>query len=249
MKDDVLRELGLTQNEASVYLTLLDLSKSPINAVAQKTGLHRRTIYDCLMRLEEKGLVSYVLEGKTRFFNAVSPQRFLDFLKEKEELIKEKEEKIRDILPQLLAIFEKGGEEVNITVHKGKNGLKTIFEDLLRTKKEWDSLISTGMALKVLPFYVNKFHKRRQKARIPYKVIFYGSRVAELRGEEHARMRYTQVKCFPESQFIPISTWIYGNKVALMIWEAELGILIESKKVTDGFRKHFEVLWKYARSL
>lgn len=249
MKEEVLEELGLTTNESKIYLTLLELGKSPINAIAQKTGLHRRTIYDCLMRLEEKGLISYILEGKTRFFNAVSPQKLMDFLKEKEALIKQREEKIKNILPELLAVFHRTKEEIKITVHKGKNGLKTIFEDLLRTKKEWDSLISSGMALKVLPFYVDNFHKRRQKAKISYKVIFYGSKVAELRAEEHARMKYTEVKCFPESQFIPISTWIYGNKVVLMIWEAELGILIESRKVTESFRKHFEVLWSIAKPI
>jgi len=154
-----LERLGLTSNEAKIYLTLLEIGRSAINGIAEKTGLHRRTIYDCLQRLEEKGLVSFVVEGKKRFFNAVDPHRFLDYLKEKEDKIKEDETAVNNILPKLLAIAAKSKDKTEITVHKGKEGLKTIFEDLLRTGKEWNSLISTGMALKVLPYYVPKFHR------------------------------------------------------------------------------------------
>lgn len=247
MEARTLERLGLTTNETKVYLTLLEIGKTPINGIAEKTGLHRRTIYDCLQRLEEKGLVNFVIEEKTRFFNAVDPHRFLVYLKEKEDKIKEQEEEISRILPKLMEIAAKSKDKVQITVHKGKEGLKTIFEDLLRIKKEWNSLISTGMALKVFPYYVPKFHERRVKAGIPYKVIFYGSKIAQLRGSQHAKLPLTEVKYFPERSFVPISTWIYGNKVAIMIWEAEIGILIEGKRVSDSFRNHFNILWKIAK--
>ena len=63
MDINFLEKIGLTSNEASIYLTLLELGSSNINGIAEKLGSHRRTIYDCLIRLEQKGLTSHVIEN------------------------------------------------------------------------------------------------------------------------------------------------------------------------------------------
>ena len=244
-----LEGFGLTQNESFIFLTLLEIGRTHIGKIAEKTGLHRRTIYDCLQRLEEKGLVGFIVENKTRYFNAVNPKRFLEIIHEQEEKLKIKEKEFKNLLPQLLEIYKVQSEQENIVVYKGKEGLKTIFEDLLRTGETWYSIISSGMALSILPYYVPNFHNRRIKAGIDYKVKFYGSSAAIIRGTEHARMKRTKVRYLSEKAIVPISTWTYGDKTAFMIWEAELGVLIESKKVTESIRKHFEVLWKSAKKL
>src|SRR3989338_9820948 len=83
-----LEELGLTKTESKVYLCLLRKGSIPIGSITKDTGIHRRTIYDIIERLIEKGLVNYILNNDIKYFEAIDPERLLDILKEKEEKIK-----------------------------------------------------------------------------------------------------------------------------------------------------------------
>ena len=59
-KEKVLEEIGFSKNEAKIYLVLLRLGMSPISEITEKTGIHRRNVYDSIERLAEKGLVGSI---------------------------------------------------------------------------------------------------------------------------------------------------------------------------------------------
>ncbi len=241
METEALEELGLTKNEAVVYITLLDVGKAHVGQIAEKTRLHRRTIYDCLERLEDKGLVSFIMEGKTRFFIAANPQKF-------KEIIKEKEAKINDILPNLLETAQRSKAQTEVTVHKGKEGLKNIMEDIIKNKpKIWYALTSARKALEVLPFYIPQFHQKRIKGNIKLQTILGRNQQAIMRAKELKKLRFTDVKLIDTKYIVPISIWIFNNKVAFMLWESEIGILIESKETSETFLNYFNVLWEISK--
>lgn len=241
METEALEGLGLTRNEAIVYITLLDLGKVHIGQIAERTRMHRRTIYDCLERLQDRGLVSFVIEGKTRFFTAVNPQKL-------KEIAEEKEAKIENVLPILFELVKKSKAKTEVTVHKGREGLKNIMEDIIKIKpKIWFSLTSAGKGIKTLPFYLPQFHEKRIKSKIELKIIFGKNEQAVKRAKELKRLRHTKVKFIDTDYIIPISLWIYNNKIAFMLWESETGILIENKETADTFRNYFKVLWRIAK--
>lgn len=238
METEALEGLGLTKNEAIVYLTLLDLSKSHIGQISEKTRMHRRTIYDCLERLKDRGLVSFVMEGQTRFFTAVNPQKLMD-------IAKEKEARVEDVLPNLLKMAQKSKTRTEVSVHKGKEGLKNIMQDIIKSgTKTWYSLTSSGKGIEILPFYVPQFHEKRVKAGISLKIIFSKNKLAIRRAKELGELKLTEVKFIDTEYIIPTSVWIYDNKVAFMLWESETAILIENKETTNTFSSYFKVLWK-----
>ena len=51
-----LKEIGLSDSEANVYLTLLKLGEATVAEISQSSGLHRTNIYDSLEKLKEKGI-------------------------------------------------------------------------------------------------------------------------------------------------------------------------------------------------
>jgi len=237
MDTEALEGLGLTRNEAIVYMTLLDIGKTHIVGITEKTRMHRRTIYDCLERLKDKGLVSFVIEGNVRFFTAVNPQKLVDILREKET-------NINAILPKLFEIARKAKLKTEVRVHIGKEGLKNIMEDIINTApKIWYSLTSASKAKNILPFYLPQFHSRRIKRNITLNVIVGKSGPALKRAEELRKLDITEVRLIDTKYMIPISIWVYNNKTAFMLWESETGILIESKETADTFRNYFKVLW------
>src|SRR3989344_594532 len=128
MNPEILKQAGLTQNEAIVYKTLLELGPSLAGQISRKSGLHRRSVYDTTEILIKKGLIGYILKNNRRLFQVSSPKRFL-------ELIKEKEKEIEEIIPEMLSFYEKTKEKEETNFYKGKQGLKTVFEEQLESKE------------------------------------------------------------------------------------------------------------------
>ena len=59
--ENSLKQIGLTDNEIKVYLTLLKIGPSIVSKIAERSGLYRPYVYDTLERLQEKALVSVQL--------------------------------------------------------------------------------------------------------------------------------------------------------------------------------------------
>jgi len=89
---EVLQKFGLTENEAQVYLILLRLGSATASEITQKSGIHRINVYDILERMQEKGLVSYVMIGKRKHYEAADPKRIL-------EIEEERKKDIQSIIP------------------------------------------------------------------------------------------------------------------------------------------------------
>ena len=65
---EILKDLGLLENELAIYLALLKIGSSTAATIADKTGLYRPYVYDNLNRLMEKGIVSVVLKDNKKHF-------------------------------------------------------------------------------------------------------------------------------------------------------------------------------------
>src|SRR3989338_2584369 len=115
MEQEILVNLGLSDAEAKVYLTLLELGSTLAGPIIKKTGLHRGTTYQVLQRLKEKGLVSSVIKEKKQHFEAAQPERLMDVLREKQELLQK-------ILPALKARITLSNEKQDVTVYYGTRG-------------------------------------------------------------------------------------------------------------------------------
>ena len=82
--------VGMTKNEIAVYLALLKLGSSKVGAISKEAGTNRSYSYDALKKLLEKGLVSYVIMGKRKYFRPVSPKRLKSLLQERQDTEKKK---------------------------------------------------------------------------------------------------------------------------------------------------------------
>ena len=140
-----LKQAGLTENESKVYLALLDLGPSLAGQISRKTGMHRRTVYDTTEMLIKKGLIGYILQNNRRLFQASNPQRILDIIKEKQNILS-------PFVAELSQRFTSTKEKEETNFYKGKEGLKTVFEDQLNAK-EILVLGASPKAYDVLKFY------------------------------------------------------------------------------------------------
>jgi sugar-specific transcriptional regulator TrmB len=91
----ILKKIGMTESEATIYLLLNKRGPMTGVAIAKETKIHRRTIYDNLNILLNKGFISNYKENETTQYVATNPT----ILKKREE---EKIKEVEKILPKLL---------------------------------------------------------------------------------------------------------------------------------------------------
>lgn len=230
-----LHEAGLTENESKVYTALLELGPSHAGIISRKTGLHRRVVYDTIERLIQKGLIGYILKNNKKLFQASNPEKLMDELKEKEKSIME-------ILPEMLNLFQQTKEKEETNFYKGKNGLKTVFEDQIQTKKEIKIIGASPLAYEILQFYFKWFDKRRVENKIKTKIIFN-------KNEKKLKIPLSEIRHLPEKYSSPLAINIYGDKVAIILWSKEnpLAIVIKNKEISEGYNKYFELMWKSSK--
>lgn len=237
-KEQILKDLGLSEKEVKVYLALLSLGQSTVNDISKKSKLNRVTTYDVLKYLQEKGLVSYVIKSGVKYYESAEPRKLLGDLQEKQA-------KVKSILPELEALKESVKEKPGIELYEGLNGLKTIFEDIIKEDKEsW--FISDPNLMEALEFYFPHFIKQKRKQGMFSRVITSDNKLMRQYKRNNPK-KYVDLKFIDEK--LPTSKIIYGNKVATLTFEKEnsIGIIVENKQIANTERKLFELLWKQAK--
>ncbi len=241
--EDVLYKIGLTRNEAKVYMALLNLGTAQAGQITEKSGVHRRNVYDSIDRLMEKGLISFVIVNNKKLFSPVNPKRFLELIDEKKFELDSLKSDFQKILPEL-ELRTTLKERHDVRFFKGVEGLKTVFEDIIRTGRNYIGYGPGQQLEKILKHYFKHFADKRVKSKISLRLIYNEASRKTLKKNPLSDLRY-----MPDQYSSRAALRIYGDKVALLLLSEEepLAIVIKNKAIADGYRKYFEVMWKAAK--
>ena len=229
-----LEALGLTKTEARIYIALIDFGSLQAGMISRKTGIHRRSVYDALERLIEKGLVSLMKENEKRYYHAESPERLKDIVEIQRGIVD-------SVLPELAAKFGEAKSKQETKFYRGVEGVKSIFDDQIEIGKPVYIIGASYDATKILKYFMAHYTSRRVKKHVKLSLIYAG-------GKRQFRVPYASIAYLPESYASPVSTNIYGDKVAILIWgEDPVAILIKNKSVAETYKKYFDLLWRIAK--
>src|SRR3989338_7142664 len=121
---------------------------------------------------------------------------------------------------------------------RGKEGIKEIFEDQIREGKDVYIIGASHNAKELLRFYIPHYTNKRIKKKIKLHALYAGKK-------HDSPVPLAEVRYLPESFSSLVSTNIYGDKVAILVWSDEpVAILIKDKAVSQTYRKYFAMLWE-----
>lgn len=225
----VLEKFGLSINEAKVYLACLELGLSKVNDISKKAGIIRETTYGIIDSLIQKGLIGYVIKSGIKHFEAASPTKL-------KHILKEKQENINKIMPELKEIEKSKAKKPRVNFYEGKQGIKTIMEDLLTSKTEILTLASNKNLKSILKFYFPNFIKKRVKVGIKTKL---------LTDEKVLTKKLIEYKYLPKEFKFETANYIYDNKVAMISLNKKepIGIIIKDKGIFETQKNYFNLLW------
>ena len=233
-----LKGAGLKRNEIKEYLAVLELGSTRIHNVAKRAGILRTTAYEVVKPLTKKGLISTVIKSGVLHLEAVDPQKL-------EKILEENLTNIRKIVQKLRQLKHSVKEKPSVELYEGKEGLKTILEDVLRQEKTYCAYANYTI-FRLLQSYSPNFVKKRID-----KKIF--ARIIQERVKSLIRTKDRNVQEYRALKFSPVvfksNVFIYGDKVAfLTVSKPELiGVVIQNKDIADTQRQVFELLWKLSK--
>ncbi|HBH46622.1 MAG: hypothetical protein A2445_05060 [Candidatus Jacksonbacteria bacterium RIFOXYC2_FULL_44_29] len=235
-----LQKLGLTEKEARVYLASLELGSAKIPEIAKKSKIKRTTVYVILESLMQKGLVSYYQSKESKKFIAEEPERL-------QSLLKERQEALLQIMPQLSALI-KGKEEKRpeVRFYLGKEGCLSIVEQTLEVKNS--EILYLGSIVDiykiVTPEYdYNHYIPARMEKNIKFTALVFADLGANKLKQDEAKFLRT-IKYLPQEYFFSSSMFIFQDKIACLSSEKELiGVVIQSSDLAQMERQKFKLLW------
>ncbi len=240
MNTQIFKEIGLTETEIKIYFSLLSLGTTSAGRIVEQTGIYRKNLYDALNKLIEKGLVSYTIENKIKYFQPKAPENLLRYLEDKKNKITEKENELKKELPELKQKFASLIPEIESEIYRGTEGIKTILKECLNYK-EILMIGATGDVENRLPYFWPQYNKKREKLKCKWKLLL----VHEAKYKSITKSKYYEYKVLPKILSGLNVIYIYGEHVANVLWlEKPLAFVIKHKTLADNYRKYFNYLWK-----
>lgn len=241
----ILKEFGLTDNQITLYLALLQLGTADIQTIARKSGVKRTTAYSLLDSLTQLGLASFNQKGAHREYYAEDPHKLPNLLQDQIRQIETRRQRIETALPELATIYNAHATKPKIRFYDGIDGIKQVFEETLQLPAGTETLAysSAESIHSYLKDWVPYYLSRRISGRITQRCLAEDSPAARehLKNDRH---ELRQTILLPKDRY-PFSNEIniFGNKMFIASYRDLLAVIIESEEIVRTQRTIFELAW------
>lgn len=255
MFDNIFNALGLKEEEAKIYLLLLETGPLTAGVIAKKIGKPRSSVYEFLKRLQEKEVIIVSFIDDIHTYMPQPPEKISQILQQKIEDLQNKQKLYKNLLPQLDKIVPSKFLSPKFQIHEGEAGLEQVMRDmLLYSNIETQAYWPIKSMVEILSQDFFRYHnKERIKNNIYTRAIWPVSQAVDIKkfpflgvGEEFKR----EIRVAPPEIDFSMGYWIYRDKVIFISSRKEsFGFVIESRELAEMQRSQFEIIWKISKSL
>lgn len=240
-----LKELGLFESEANLYITSLALGPTSIAMLAEHLSMPRPNVYKVIAGLEEKGLASFSERKRhAKTFVVDPPTVVLEQLRRKRAAVAELDHSLVGAMPDLLAQYHQGETSTKIRIFKGKEQWLKVFYQVLDETREPIKYFGSADAFIALIGWKEELEwiKERTRRNIHIDCLLVpGDDAHTLRETEEGELRTTRFYAGTEP-FVP-GFMLYANKVIIWQPKAPLVLLIEDEFIVQMLRSIFVEMW------
>ncbi len=236
-----LQNYWLSEKEAKIYLSCLELGSGPASTIARYTNEKRVTVYSLLKELKNKGIVNVLERKDTKYFSVVSPKILAELLEQKFLQFKEK-------VPEFLLLTEKIGTAPKINYLEGISSLEKLFADFATTTEDMRVILWTPQRhKKTFSLYAWPYRMMRKKKWLISRRIVTADNVdvkKELADDKLHGRKTVIINDFPLPIHADVN--IYGpGKVAIVFFDKDNiphALIIENNEVYTTMVGIFEYL-------
>ena len=135
---DSLKNIGLNEKEAKIYIALLQIEKGSAYTLAQRSGLKKATAYVVLEELLKKNIVEKIPRSKIALYKTIPPTEL--FAMARARLLNAEKES----LAELQALDSQDDRKIRVYYYQGEMGIKKIYERQLNKNNFLKRFILSG---------------------------------------------------------------------------------------------------------
>lgn len=237
-----LEESGLSANESAVYLGLLEIGKGSVLEISRASKVERTNAYRILQKLLAIPLIQTFKEENKTKWAALHPRYLLEHVQKRRRVVQE-------LFPELEALYNLNQDKPKLSYFEGMEALGDLTALIVRETKARSELLSFSAPGAASGYYSNKrfleLASERIKKQITSKILI--PTIEDIPsykiGMDFKNWRH--VKLVSQDKFpFKATINIWNNKVALLTVKSHpIGVVIESKDISDTLRAIFELVW------
>lgn len=255
-----LEKFGLSKNQATIYLLLVQHKELRIQEIAQLTNIPRSMVYECLKSLFELGIAEEMIGENHKTIRPYTIGIIKHRLNEKIFHLQKLTADLHE-LEKAITITTSGesAQSTSIRYYKNRSGARQLYWNTLRatntvyTYNDWGRFRYVGR--KFYESFVLESHQRDIKERVLINIspdALKSIKMYNVPGHPIARTRLEDIGVLDKKVMnIKGDTIIYDNIYAqVYLKNIEInGFEIESAQFVQSQRSIFETLWKMAQPI
>ena len=233
-------DLGLSENEAKVYLSALSIGKTTILSLSKTSQVKRTTVYSVVESLKQMGLMKIEQIGWKTYFSAENPEKL-------ERIMENKRKELQETLGDFKSLYSTEGGSSLIKYYEGIEAVKNIHLDLLDEVKFGEDYWVISDSAKWMgedqKFFENFVEKRAQK-KLNNRLLLQDSEIAR-RYKQNEIVYNMQIKLFPQDVKLSASISITPQKILIhQTTPPVIAMVIENKNIIRLHKELFGFMWK-----
>lgn len=239
-----LRDIGLGDNEAKVYIAMLELGPSTVLQIAGKAGINRPTTYVQIEALKQRGLIEHMTKGKKVLLMAKEPTQLEAMLERQSKAIEVHKSELSKVLPQLQTMWDLAGKKPIVRYYEGIEGLRQMQAEFLKCKeKRIYGIFNLDSLLEVFPGHKSDYSQKRVQKGIRSRSIYTSEHGPSLPDFDEASLR--EARFINEERFkFDSDITIFDDSIALSSFSHGLsGTIITNPELARSFKGLFELMW------
>lgn len=238
-----LLKLGLTDEEARMYIACLEIHGGPVSVIARKAGVNRVGAYHTLENLLRKRLLSQYNRNGVKCFAPEAPEKLADLAVERVNIAK-------SLVPELKTLAASLGFKPKIRSYEGRDGVERVFTESLTAKGEILGYTNLKSVTEFFPEFFRDYTKKRFEKNIKVRYLSPSTVESVHAIDPFLPKTYDQnlieILLVNRDQF-PFANeiLIFGSSVGIVSLNPDelLGLIVESATFSGTMKAVFDLAW------
>jgi len=238
---------GLSASESEVYLFLLTRGEVGAGEIIRRTSLKRGNVYNILKSFVRRGYIEEFDKNGVWHYRLTHPSNLINNLEQQKREVDRQIDLLDSVLPDMVSEFNKAHFQPHITIREGIKGVRYLYNEILRTKKDYLLIRSVfdnkQEELKdLLTTHVIKQIKMGIRVRLIAPLVDSTKEKTAL----YDKQNLVERRIIPQEKMsLPSQIIIFGQKVAVTSYkETLITTIIDNPDFHETMTKLFEYIWE-----
>lgn len=243
------RELGFTENELKVYLSLAEAGKASAGILARRAKIPRTTVYAVLASLVRRGLIASHEQEATTLYSANAPGALMRIVEQEKLEVRRKEQRVQELVDMVKPFFRRKQFSVpRIRFFEGEANINSMLYDNVDAWREsaksfdstWWGYQDHTFVEKYLPWLEHVWGTWTESEK-----VCLLSQDAPVEQRVAGRRPGRVIRPISRTFQFTSSVWVVGDYIVLIMSRSEpqYAFMLHDTVFSGNLRAVFQLLW------